>query len=285
MFKNILKCLVILLLFFSFSCSEVTAATTPEKEIRTLLINHNKALEKNDIETIKNCYTSDYKSADGFDLPSLVDMIKKTNATYGNMKYKTKISDIMIFDNYAVAQVTDITNAMIFHDKDKKDTAKAGHLTGKSAYAVFLKKTSNGWKIFYDDILMEETSLKYGIANKLDINLTAPVFIKEGEEYDLSLKVNKPNDIIALASISNEEIVYPAREPDEQFRKLSIDNDLERIVRANKKNLDEYAVATVGFTRVSLNKDETKARIEILGMAYILKRINMQNQKVAHDKI
>ena len=285
MFKKVFNCLILISALFFFSASGVFAAQNPEKEIRTLLINHNKALEKNDIETIKKCYSAEYKSADGFDLANLIDMIKKTNATYGNMKYKTKISDIMVFDDYAIAQVTDNTSALIFHDKERKDIEKAGHLTGKSAYAVFLKKTPDGWKIFYDNILMEETSLRYGIANKLDINFKAPVFIKEGEQYDISLNVKKPNDIIALASISNEEIVYPAREPDEQFRKLSIDGDLERIVRANKKNLDEYAVATVGFTKVTLNEDETKARIEILGMAYILKRVNMQNQKAANGNI
>ena len=44
----------------------------------------------------------------------------------------------------------------------------------------------------------------------------------------------------------------------------------------NNKNINEYGVASIGFTKVSINEEETKAKIEILGMAYLMKRINME---------
>ena len=126
---------------------------------------------------------------------------------------------------------------------------------------------------------MEETSLKYGVANKIPMELITPIFIKNGSEYDLSLKMKKPDDIIALASISREEITYPPKDAIEKFRKFPEDGALERLVKANNKNLDEYAIASVGFTKVSINEEETRAKIEILGMAYILKRVNMETEK------
>ena len=96
---------------------------------------------------------------------------------------------------------------------------------------------------------------------------------------------NKPEDIIALASISREEITYPPADYNEKFRKIPETGDLERYVKANNKNLNEYALASVGFTKVSINEEITKARIEILGIAYIMKRINMNRNKAINTNI
>lgn len=247
--------------------------------IRSVLNKHNKALKEHNIDKIKTFYASSYKSADGFNLDDLTSMLEKTYSSYKTIKYSTKVNSITTFDNYAIAQVTDKTNAILKPDtKDKKNKDKLGFLKGKSVYSIYLKKQDNNWEIFYDDILMEETSLKYGIANNINMNLTAPMFVKEGEQYDLTLTMDKPDDVVALASLSREEIVYPPKNYDEKFRKYPSDGALERLVRANKSNLDEYAVASVGFTRVSVSPEETRARIEVLGMAYIMKRVNMESK-------
>ena len=280
--KKILTLLIILMTFcapsFSFDFN------SESKQIRILLNKHNKAMDKHDIEKIKTFYDKDYKSADGFNLQDLHKMLSSTYSSYKNIKYKTKINNITLFDDYAIAQVSDKTSAIIYPETKKKKNAKTGYLTGKSVYTVYLRKNEDGWKIFYDDILMEETSLKYGIANKINMNLSAPAFANTGEEYDVALKMNKPEDIIALGSISNEEIVFPPVDYTEKFRKISQQGELERIVRANKKNIDEYAIASVGFTKLSLNEEQTKAKIEVLGMAYLMKRINIQNKKGINEK-
>lgn len=249
--------------------------------VRSVLNKHNKALKEHDINKIKTFYALSYKNADGFDLDDLTSMLEKTYSAYKDIKYSTKINSITTFDDYAVAQITDKTSAILKPDTKNKDKDKLGFLEGKSVYSIYLKKENNNWEIIYDDILMEETSLKYGIANKIDMSLKAPLFVKEGEEYDLTLKMNKPDDVIALASLTREEIVYPPKDTDEKFRKVPSEGDLERLVRANKNNLDEYAVASIGFTRVSLNEQAAKAKIEVLGMAYIMKRINMDIKKNA----
>ena len=91
--------------------------------------------------------------------------------------------------------------------------------------------------------------------------------------------IEKPKDLIALASISREEIVYPPTDYQEKFRKIPELGELERVVKANDKNLDEYAVASIGFSKVSLNEEQTRARIEILGIAYLMKRVNMDRTR------
>lgn len=254
-----------------------------KREIISLLKNYDKAIKNHDIESIKSFYDDDYKSSDGFTMDDYIEMLKKTYDSYENIKYKTKINNITSFDNWAVAQMSDTTSARVYHDKNIKNKARVGILDGKSSYIVYLKKTGNKWKIVSDDVLMEETSLKYGIANKLGINLITPVFVENGKEYDISLKIDKPDDIIALAALSREEIVYPPVNAEEKYRKFPESGELERLVVANDKNLDEYAIATVGFTKVSISEEELKAKIEVLGMAYIMKRINTQKLKEISD--
>ncbi len=244
------------------------------KEIRTLLKKYDRALKKHDVDTIKSFFDEDYVSADGFSLDDYTTMLKKTYEAYENLKYSTKINNITAYENWALAQMSDKTKAKVYFDKKVKKDAIVGILDGKSSYVVYLKKTPKGWKIVSDDVLLEETSLKYGIANKIDMNLITPVFAENGKEYDISLKMDMPDDIIALASLSREEVVYPPVDSEEKYRKFPESGELERLVRANDKNLNEYAVASVGFTRVSISEAQLKARIEVLGMAYIMKRIN-----------
>lgn len=248
---------------------------------------HNSALKKHDVKKVKTFYSKDYKSADGFTTSDLEEMLKKTYSAYDNLKYKTKINNITLYDNAALVQLSDVTTAKIYpNNKKTKQRDKVGKLKGKSSYVIYLKKDEdNSYKIISDNILMEETSLKYGIANKIKMNLETPVFVKNGETYDLKLNMEKPEDILALASISREEIVYPPLDYAEKFRKIPSDGGLERIVKANNKNKDEYAIASVGFTKISVNKEITKAKIEILGMAYIMKRINLEKNFLESKKL
>lgn len=257
-----------------------------KSQIRSVITKHNKALSRHDIETVKTFYDKNYKSVDGFNLDDLTSMLQKTYSTYDNIKYKTKINSISAYDNWALVQMSDVTSATVYPVDDKKiKKEKMGKLDGRSVYVVYLKKNKDSWKIISDDILMEETSLKYGVANKVGIDLVTPLFIKNGGEYDLSLKLDKPDDIIALASLSREEVSYPPLDYQEKYRKVSETGDLARLVKANNKNLDEYAVASIGFTRLSVNEEESKARIEVLGMAYVMKRINMERIKASKPEI
>ncbi len=274
--KKIALFFIIFNLFILPSYSFELFKKTPKMEIKSLIKQHNKALSNHDIEKIKTFYDENYKSTDGFNLDDMSKMLEQTYSAYKNIKYQTKIISINTDDNWALVQLKDRTTASVYPTEIKEiKKEKMGKLEGISIYNMYLKKEHDSWKIVQDDILIEQTSLKYGIANKMDMDLIAPYQVKNNEEYDLSLKINKPDDIIALASISREEITYPPQDYKEKFRKIPELGELERVVRANNKNKDEYAVASIGLTKVSVNEAQTKARIEVLGLAYLMKRVNM----------
>lgn len=270
--KNIII-FVIMAFLLNLNC-----LANPKSEAKQFLKAHNTALKNHDIEKIKGFYDESYVSSDGFNLTDMAEMLEKTYDAYSNIKYKTKIHSIKASDSWAVAFMSDETNAKVYPE-GKKLRSKTGYLNGTSSYIVYLKKENGTWKIIYDDILTEETKLTYGIARKINMELSTPIFIQKGKDYDVSLKMKKPENIFALGSISREEISYPIKDYKESFRRIPQSGDLERLVTANNKNLDEYAVASVGFTKVSINKEENKAKIEILGMAHIMKRINMEKPK------
>ncbi len=284
--KKIIKKPIMLLFFLSVAMIQNAfgfdlSIHNPNLEIRSFMRGYINAMEEDDIEKIKSFYDKDYKSTDGLNLDDVVKMMEKTHDTYKNIKYKTKINSINVYDSWALVRMSDKTNAVIYPVLDKKlKKEKQGDLEGKSVYDIYLKKNIDGWKIVKDDVLMEETTLKYGVARKIDINLITPYEIKNNEEYDLSLQLGEvPTDLISLASISREEITYPPQDYDEKYRKISSQGALERLVKANDKNVDEYAIASIGFTRVTANEEMTKARIEVLGMAYMIKRVNMERSK------
>jgi len=278
------KAILFLLTLNIFLNIQVNAFTlfkqTPKAQIKATIKSYNKALSNHDIKKIETFYDKNYKSTDGFNLDEVMQMFEKTYKAYKNIKYKTKITSLNVYENWALVQMSDKTSAKIYPTEIKElKKEKMGKLEGYSVYNLYLKKENNAWKIVSDDVLMEETSLKYGIANKIDMDLISPLLVKSDEEYDLSLKIEKPKDIVALASISREEITYPPKDYDEKFRKIPEYGELERIVRSNNKNIDEYAIASIGLTKVSVNEEQTRAKIQILGMAYLMKRVNIHQPK------
>ncbi|MBR1616565.1 hypothetical protein IJ670_00285 [bacterium] len=248
------------------------------KEIKNLIKKHNQALKAQNTKEIRTYYDKSYLNSDGFNLDELVELLEKSYKAYSDIKYKAKIDSINVYDNWAIARLSDTTNAFVYTDNKKNDKKKAGYLTSKSIYNAYLKKNDGQWKFFYDDITMEESALKYGVARGMKMCLDSPVLIENGKEYNLSLKLEKPTTIIALASLVNEEIKYPTPDFKEKFRKYPADGQLERIVKANKNGLDEYAIASVGLTQIGINKEQTKAQVKIVGIAYLMKRINMQKK-------
>lgn len=267
-----------LLILNNFAFGFDLKTNSNNREIKTTLKKHNKIIASNKLNLINNFYDEEYKSADGFNLEEMKTMIENTKNSFKNIKHKTKINNICAYDNWALAQMSDTTKAKVYPNKKYKK--KVGYLNGKSSFIVYLKKEDNSWKIIRDEILMEETSLKYGIANKINMDLKTPIFVEKNQDYDVSFNMEKTNDIIAIASLSREEVSYPAKETIEKFRTVGENGKLERVVKANNNGKDEYAIASVGFTKITLNEEETRARISILGMAYLMKRINMNDSLI-----
>ena len=160
--KKALFVFVLMQLFILPSYSFEAFSKAPKIQIKAMLKEYNKALANKDIEKIKTFYIKDYKSADGFDLDESIQMLQKTYDIYKNIKYKTKVVSINTQDEWALVQIVDKTSAIVYPTLDKKiKEEKKGILKGKSVYNVYLKKEDNAWKITSDEILIEETSLKY----------------------------------------------------------------------------------------------------------------------------
>ena len=64
------------------------------------------------------------------------------------------------------------------------------------------------------------------------------------------------------------------KEADEAFRQLTEENQLERVFRANNKNINEYATASIGIAKAE-TFDKSKTRVYLSGVAFLMTRVNI----------
>jgi len=265
---------------------------TDKTKIKELIYNLNKYSNTHNTDKIKQFYSKDYISYDGFNRDAFIAAIKETFETYPDISYKSKIKSIQVFSDWASVQLTDtstsnkqaLTQAVI-DNKPVLDKKIEGVMESVCDYVIYLKKNAGRWEIYSDSIISESTSIKYGLAKDLKMDIESPLIVKEGEEYCISLNVDKkPKNSIMLASITREEIKYPPEMPVDAFRKVPKDGILERVVRANNNGINEYSLASVGITEFSLNEEKTAINYQMSGIAFLMKRVNVFANKNTVDK-
>ena len=252
-------------------------------QIKELLNNLNKYSNEHNIAALKEFYAKDYISYDGFNHSAFFAAIEETFKLYPDISYKSKIKSVNIFGDWAAAELIDTTiskkqtaTQAVINNQHVSNKEIEGTMESICHYVVYLKKVSNKWQIYSDNIITEETAIKYGKATEIDMEVLSPLIVKGGEEYCISLNVeNKPKGAIVLASLTREEIKYPPAAPSDIFRKLPKDGSLERVVTANKKGVNEYSLASVGITEISLNEEKTAINYEMSGVAFLMKRVNV----------
>lgn len=265
---------------------------TDKAQIRELFNNLNKYSNEHNAEAIKAFYSKDYISYDGFDYDAFFASVDETFKSYPDISYKSKIKSINIMGNEASVELIDTTTSekqaatqAIINNRPVFNKEIKGKMESRCHYVTYLKKIANKWMIYSDNIITEETAIKYGKAADVDMNILSPLIVKEGEEYCISLNVkNKPEGALMLASLSREEIKYPPSAPVDKFRKIPSDGALERVVTANKKGINEYSMASVGITEISLNEEKTAINYEMSGVAFLMKRVNVYGERNAVDK-
>lgn len=282
-----------IMLFLSLpyeSQSTLAAEATYKKEkaeIRTLINDLNKYSNEHDIENIKNYYSKDYKSYDGFNYDAFFASVKDTFKSYPDITYKSKIKSINVHGGWASVELIDTSTSKrqtatqaIINNKPVLDEKMFGTMESICHYVVYLKKNNGRWQIYSDNIITEETAIKYGTTEDMTIGILSPPVVEEGKEYCISLNAkNKPKNSIMLASLTREEIKYPPSTPFDAFRKVPKDGTLERLVIANKKGINEYSLASLGITEISLNEEKTAINYKMSGVAFIMKRVNVYPQK------
>lgn len=260
-------------------------------QIKELFYNLGKYSNEHNIEAVKKFYSKDYISYDGFNYDAFFVSVDETFKIYPDITYKSKIKSINIMGDWAAVELIDITTSKrqaatqaIINNKPVIDKEIEGTMESICHYVTYLRKSGRKWQIYSDNIITEETAIKYGKAAELDMDISSPLIVKGGEEYSIGLNVkNKPKGALVLASLSREEIKYPPSAPVDKFRKIRSDGTLERVVTANKKGVNEYSMASVGITEISLNEEKTAINYEMAGVAFLMKRVNVYAERNAVD--
>lgn len=268
-----------------FERPQQSSYSNPCEEVKKVLNNHLVYANSYNFDGLKSLYATKFVNADGFNKEIYFDLIKKTWESYPEIKYKTVIKNIGINGNIAVAQVNESAEAVT--NSESGIVNEKGLLQSTSDSVYYLEKIGNEWLITSDHIIFEKTSLRYGSAKEMEVNLTAPSQIAADTSYTSSLQIETPKDSLVIASIGQEAITYPQAIAEEVFRKLPEDGVLERIFKSNGKNLNEYAVASFGVTKAEINKG-TEIKIYVTGLGFVMSRINVipKNDfiKVASDE-
>ncbi len=241
-------------------------------DIKKVIDQQSAYTNKYDLRGLASLYANNFVNSDGFNKDVYFKLIEETWKTYPDITYKTEIKNIEFSDNYATVFTNEV--AIATSQEEIGDLTAIGELYSTSQCVYYLEKQGAKWLINSEKIIEETSTLKYGDARYINIELNAPKQIGANKDYTTTLKVDAPKDSIVIASINKENIVYPQTKSDDAFRKMPDDNILERVFLSNKDNVNEYAVASIGITRAE-NYTDNQIRVYMGGLAFIMTRINV----------
>ena len=241
-------------------------------DIKKVIDQQSAYTNKYDLKGLASLYANNFVNSDGFNKDVYFKLIEETWKTYPDITYKTEIKNIEFSDNYATVFTNEV--AIATSQEEIGDLTAIGELYSTSQCVYYLEKQGAKWLINSEKIIEETSTLKYGDARYINIELNAPKQIGANKDYTTTLKVDAPKDSVVIASINKENIVYPQTKSDDAFRKMPDDNILERVFLSNKDNVNEYAVASIGITRAE-NYTDNQIRVYMGGLAFIMTRINV----------
>ena len=250
-----------------------------ERGVKALLNSQIKYANKNNFEKFIATYDKNYKNSDGYDLEIYSKLVKELWENYDNIRYGIKIKDIT-FEEDGTAKVSLIETS---HADIPVTKRMSGVLKSEADTVYYLKKINGKWKVTSDKINEEVTSMLYGDAVNLNIKLTAPKEVTPGYEYTASLEFNPPKDTFAIASIAKDKVEYPQKQAKEVFRKLPDDHILERLFIANKDNVNEYVIASIGLTKADIK--DLSIKLSLTGFGYQIIRVNVVDEVKKEENI
>lgn len=245
---------------------------TTREEIKDVFTKQDEYTNNHELEKLSALYSEKFINSDGINKKVYFELIKDTWETYPDITYTTEIRDIRLDGNFAVVQTYETAFATTHEVSDAIDTY--GTLNSIANTMYYLQKSGSQWIIFAEQVLDEKSQLKYGDARFVQMDLNAPKIVNAGEEYSASLNIQLEGDETAVASIDTQEIIHPIGKPDEVFRNLSNQNQLERIFKANTKNINEYVTASIGIAKAE-PYDEQYSKVYVSGIAFLMTRVNV----------
>jgi len=246
--------------------------TQSQSSINNFMKDYFKYTNEHNVPEITKLYADNYVSGDGLKKDDVIKLIKAAWANYPSITVDTVIKSIRVSDQYAAVETYDKSQGISANKSEITDDT--GNLESESYNIIYLQKFGKGWRIISDKTTYEKTVIKFGTAKPLKVFLTAPEQVLSGENYTASLETELPNGMIALGSITREPIVYPETKPAEVYRQITNDGSLERFLKANTTNNNEFATASVGYTEVS-EDIFANPEVKLTGMAIVLTRVNV----------
>ena len=244
------------------------------QDIKNVILAQDKLANEHNFGGLHKLYSDNFVNSDGFNKEVYFKLIKETWEVYPDISYTTEIKNIEFNDNYATVFVKEIAVASPTEEIGK--FTAVGELYSVSKCVYHLEKHGNDWQISSEKVIEETSALRFGDARYVNFELNTPKQIGSDKFYTAQLKVDLPPQTIAVASISNEKIVYPQTKSEDAFRRLT-GNNLERVFKSNSDCVNEYAVASIGLTHTE-NYDEEHIKVYMTGLGFIMTRINVVPQ-------
>ncbi len=242
------------------------------KKIKHLFKIHNEYANKHDIKALSELYSDKYINNDGFDKTVYFKSIEATWKACEDISYTTKIQSISVNGDYAEVEVVETALGTVMENYEFMQIA--GEIHSKSKGIYHLERSSDKWYISGETSLGDESSLLYGDARFMNIELQVPAQVEAGETYTATVKVDADENMFILGSIDRDSIVYPPKIPQNNLRALPKSQVLERVIKSNTDNLNEYAVVSLVMSNVKQTGPEN-LRAYMAGLACIMKRINV----------
>ena len=263
--KNILI-LILSLLFWLQPCLAFSrdSLSREEKSVQKFFKTQLRYANRMNYDKYIKTYDSTYSNSDGFNLDIYSKLVRDIWKTYDNIKYDIEIENIALSSDKAVVDVVETSYAELGVISAKY----TGELKSVANTTYCLVRDNKTWKVLSDTVKDETTTMLYGDAKDLKINLTVPKEINANVDYSAVLEFVPPKDTMAIASIASDIVEYPQKPTEEVFRVLPEDNILERLFTSNDKNANEYIIASIGL--INLKQSLTPS-----GFGYCIKRVNV----------
>lgn len=243
-----------------------------QTKIKEVFTRQDEYTNDHDLKGLSSLYAPNFINNDGFNKDVYFNLIEKTWQNYPSIIYDSKIKEIRINGDYATVFAYETASATTM---EQTENLKAyGELRSEANTIYHLKRIGDKWLIFAEAVLNEKSQLKYGDARFIKMNLSAPELINSGEEYTAFLNMELTDNESAVATIDRQEIIHPLKDADEAFRQLTDENQLERVFKANNKNINEYATASIGIAKAEAF-DTSKTRVYLSGVAFLMTRVNV----------
>lgn len=244
------------------------------KDIKNLFNIHNTFANSHNLKGLESLYADNYINNDGFNKKAYFKSIESTWEACKDLTYTTKIQSISINGDFASVQVFETANGTIY---DKLDLMPVtGEIHSSSTGIYHLIQINGKWFISGETSLSDESSLLYGDARFMNIEIQAPAQVESGDTYTTTIKVDTDDNVntFIIGSIDHDPVTYPASTPKTELRAMPQSQILERLIKANTDNVNEYAIASLAISKAK-DLGEDHFQIYMAGLACVMKRVNV----------